>query len=181
MPRLFVAVELPDDAKRGLVALQTAIPTARWVQPEHMHLTLRFIGDVAQVASLIDRLREIQSAPFELQLREIGRFPSQSKRSPRVLWAGIKPQPALMAVQEAVELAVQSQGFPAEQRDYHPHITLARLKAEKPLWQVDAFLKQHTGFSVKPFAATRFVLVSSVLTPAGPQYSEEAVFNFEEG
>ncbi len=75
---------------------------------------------------------------------------------------------------------MQRQGFPAERRDYHPHITLARLKAEKPLRQVDAFLKQHAGFNVEPFTVPRFVLVRSILTPAGPQYSEEAVFNFEE-
>jgi 2'-5' RNA ligase len=83
MPRLFIAIDLPPTVKDALAALETPIPTARWVKPEAMHLTLRFIGaDVPdeQVQPIQSALAEIDSAPFKLVLRGVGRFPQGKKR-----------------------------------------------------------------------------------------------------
>ena len=171
--RLFVAIELPGDVKIALATLPTPIPTARWVKPEHMHLTLRFIGDVAenQTEEIKTALEGVDSIRFDLAVQGIGRFPPPKKKAPRVLWVGVVAQPILMALQARIEDALRSAGLVPEKKAFHPHITLARLKAQKPTQPVNNFLQQQAAFSTPPFLVTRFVLIESRLSSHGPTYT----------
>ncbi len=90
-----------------------------------------------------------------------------------MLWVGIQDQPALIKLQAAVVRALAEVGFPAEDRAFSPHITLARLKAGG---QVDDFLEKHKAFRVDSFPVSEFCLFSSVLTPQGPNYKREGSF-----
>lgn len=178
MPRLFVAIELPSDVKANLVALKTHIPTARWVKPEHMHLTLRFLDDVpdTRVESVKSALELVQSPSFNLKLQSVGRFPPQKKKTPRVLWVGIASQPMLKDLQKKIENELRIAGFPPDKKAFHPHITLARLKLQKPVKPVNDFMATQARFRVNPFEITHFALVRSVLSSQGPTYTNEAEF-----
>jgi len=177
--RLFVAIELSPQSKERLTALKTEIPGATWVKPSAMHLTLRFLGDQIDPIRLVPiqkALASIKAAPFPLTLRDTGRFPESAKKPARVLWIGLAGQPALTALQAAVEQAVIPLGFPAEERAFSPHITLARLKSESNSPELERFLEEQRGFRAEPFIVSEFFLVSSLLTPQGPIYHHEARF-----
>ena len=183
MPRLFVAIELPERVKDSLVALQTPLPGARWVGREQMHLTLRFIGaDVpeAQVTPIQDALAQVQAESFPMTVRDVGRFPP-GKRAAQVLWAGVATNPALGWLHRSIETALAGVGFAPEARDFHPHITLARLKNNRPVPEVSQFLADNATFATEPFLVDRFFLIRSTLTGQGPQYQHEAIYELTQG
>jgi 2'-5' RNA ligase len=183
MPRLFVAIDLPDPLKDRIAALKTDIPTARWVKPQAMHLTLRFIG--AEVpAEKVDPIREalagIEAQAFDVTLGGVGRFPPSRKKAPRVLWVGIQAAPALLTLHDAVERALEPVGFKPEKRPFNPHITLARLKTHKPTPQADAFLAEQADFVAGTFHVDRFILYQSELTPQGAIYTHLGVYRLQD-
>uniref|UniRef100_C6E7Z2 RNA 2',3'-cyclic phosphodiesterase n=1 Tax=Geobacter sp. (strain M21) TaxID=443144 RepID=C6E7Z2_GEOSM len=179
MPRLFVAIDLPEEIKASLSQLSCAVPGARWVDPSQIHLTLRFIGDVdPQTVSRIKKvLSVVQFAPFPLSVAGVGHFPPRG--FPRVLWVGVEPRPELMALQQRIESALQRAGVSPEERPFSPHITLARLK-ETPPAAVAALESSHRGLAYPPFPATQYVLYSSVLTPKGAIHRKEEIFRLSE-
>lgn len=182
MLRLFTAVDLPQEVKSRLVGLKSDIPTARWVEPRAMHLTLRFIGEVTveHMPAIKRALAQVEAARFSLSVDGVGRFPVNKSKAPRVLWAGIQPEPLLLDLQRAVEQALILAGCDLAREDYHPHLTLARLKALKPnpalARALDAFLAQHQALQLPPFPVTSFTLYSSVLSRQGSHYNREAVY-----
>jgi 2'-5' RNA ligase len=101
----------------------------RWVPPPNLHLTLRFLGPVRREAvEAIERKLAAELAalrPFELEARGLGGFPSLAE--PRVLWIGVREEPALVALQQAIEGWLAELGFPREERPYRPHITIGRV------------------------------------------------------
>lgn len=173
--RTFVAVELSARARDAVAAIQrqwkTSIPSARWVRPENLHLTLRFLGDVdAETAgALAETLRRVahQAAPFTYCLRGGGCFPS-SKRA-RVLWVGVEPVPdALRRLHAAVEGAVRGLGFEPERRGFQPHLTIARLKSpDRGVGDVVAAL---AGVEYGDTEVSELVLFESRLSPRGAAY-----------
>lgn len=182
MMRLFVAIDLPDRVKDQLGKLQTAsIAGARWVSREQMHLTLFFIGETEKNVAVQEALARVQTVPFEMTLAGVGRFPAGNKKPPRVLWAGVKAPAALGQLHGAVTAALSGSGFQPEDRPFSPHITLARLKAERPLREVDVFLQAQADFRTAPFLVDRFVLFSSTLTPQGARYTPQAVMALKTG
>ncbi len=179
MPRLFIAISLPDDLKMMLTHLRADIPGATWVKPPAMHLTLRFLGDqveAARVPTLKMALAGLRAAPFDLTLQGVGRFPPNTRKPARVLWVGLAAQPALHALYRSIEQAVVGLGFPPDDHDFSAHITLARLKSDRVVREVDDFLAAHQSFSAPPFAVSQFTLYASTLSPQGPTYTPEAVF-----
>ena len=179
MPRLFVAVELPPAVRADLGALRADIPGARWVKPEQMHLTLRFIGaDVPddRVKPIQDALATVTGAAFSLTVRGVGRFPPGDRKPPRVLWVGLDKAPALFALQRGVESALATAGFEPEDRPFSAHITLARVNARQPVPQADRWLRAHADFVAGPFAVDQFVLIQSTLTPQGSRYQTIGVY-----
>lgn len=174
--RLFIAIDLPDPIKARLSALQTSIPTARWVKPAHMHLTVRFLGDTERGEIARDALATVRAAPFTLQVAGVGQFPPGERKPARVLWAGVAPDAGLTALHRAVEWALVEAGFAPELRPFSPHLTLARLKLDRPHPAVAAFLTRHRGFEAEPFEVTQFTLYASDLRPGGPQYTAQGTY-----
>jgi RNA 2',3'-cyclic 3'-phosphodiesterase len=138
MTRTFLALELPEPIKntlrRRIERLAKAIPDVRWVDPESLHLTLVFLGDLndAQLASATAAASDAAGShpPFALRLAGLGTF--GSARSPRVVWVGLAGEKArLLALQAALADGLAARGFPREDRPFTPHLTLARIK--KPL------------------------------------------------
>ncbi|RMF80867.1 MAG: RNA 2',3'-cyclic phosphodiesterase [Nitrospirae bacterium] len=179
MVRLFVAIDLPEPVRERLAALCSGVPGARWVAPEQFHLTLRFIGEVAE-----DRFREIAAAlpaaagpPFSLALDGLGFFPPRGR--PRVLWAGVAASEPLLALRTRVESALAAVGVEREGRRFAPHVTLARLKGTSP-GRVGRFLEHHPLFRTDPFPVDRYLLYSSVLTRHGAHHRVEAAYPLTE-
>ena len=136
--RSFIAIPVPDE---GIQALQAVVHDfdpeigrhMRWVRPEGIHLTLKFMGNIP--AGMVDRvLADLPTvtakfSPFKVGISGFGAFPNL--RQPRVLWAGLDGDLAILAsMQLAVDDAVGNLGLPKEQRDFSPHLTLGRVRRE---------------------------------------------------
>jgi RNA 2',3'-cyclic 3'-phosphodiesterase len=177
MIRLFTALELPTSVRNRLEELQGGVPGARWTEPEDMHLTLRFIGEVDEdVAHDIDSvLSVLRAAPFEIALSGIGEF---GGKTPRMLWAGVSKSEPLISLVQKIENAFQRLGLEPETRKYTPHVTLARLR-DSPRAKVLDFIAHHNLFGTEPFKVTEFVLFSSHPSPHGHQYTPERKYPLE--
>ena len=181
MHRLFIAIEIPADIKERMLALKTQIPTARWLKSQQMHLTIRFIGEVSaqQTDEIISVLRDIASPGFDLSLNGAGRFPPQKKRGARILWLGVDADQQLADLHRKIESALEEIGFPPERKPFKPHITLARLKADRTPTQAVDFLQDNAAFNAGTFTVARFVLVKSTLSPQGAQYTNLAEYELK--
>ena len=176
MIRLFTALELPVTVRNRLEELQGGVPGARWIEPEDMHITLRFIGEVDEdVAHDIDSsLTAIRAAPFEISLAGIGEF---GGKTPRMLWAGVAKSEPLNTLVQKIENACQRLGLEPETRKYTPHVTLARLR-DPPRSKVLDFISHRNLFTTERFAMKEFVLFSSHPSPHGNQYIAERRYAF---
>ncbi|HBI16079.1 MAG TPA: RNA 2',3'-cyclic phosphodiesterase [Desulfobulbaceae bacterium] len=173
MPRLFVAIDFPRGIRERLGALCSGLPGARWVEPEQLHLTLRFIGEVdGGVLILVqDILGEVRAGAFSMRLEGIGFFPPRG--GPRVVWVGIRKNEQLRRLHDRIESVLVRAGLAPEDRKFAPHITLARLK-NTPAPRIGAYLAQHGLFSTEEFPVNEFLLYSSVLNSRGARhYIEE--------
>jgi RNA 2',3'-cyclic 3'-phosphodiesterase len=173
MPRLFVAIDLPDEVKDVLAPLAPELPEARWVPPEQLHLTLRFIGDVGPetFAAIETALSALSFRRFPLTLRGVGHFPPGKR--PRVLWVGMDQCDPLMQLQQELELALLDAGIAPDERRFSPHITVARLKETHPA-AVFGFETRHQDLACSTFEVDEVILYSSVLTKQGAIHNREA-------
>jgi RNA 2',3'-cyclic 3'-phosphodiesterase len=122
-------------------------------------------------------LADVTVQPFEIEIAGVGHF--ESRRLPTVLWAGVRPSPALKHLQAKVERAVQACGMLAESRKFMPHITLARL-GETDTIRVRNFLQRYSLFDAGGVPVTGFTLFSSHLGKGRPHYRGEVDYLFEE-
>ncbi|MFD2238696.1 RNA 2',3'-cyclic phosphodiesterase [Aureimonas populi] len=178
MPRLFTAIEIGRDAALSLSFLRGGLTSARWIDPENYHLTLRFIGDVeARVADeIVAALDRIERAPFDIALQGLGAFGS---KKPHSIYASVAPSPALERLQNEVDRAVRRVGLPADARKFVPHVTLARLRHPKAE-DVARYLTARGDFRTSPFPVARFVLFSSKDSVGGGPYVLEEAFALRE-
>lgn len=176
MPRLFTGLELPEHTVDRLSMLRAKLSGARWIDPELYHITLRFVGDVDEIAAraFASALSEIDFTPFELSFSGLGSF---GGNKPRALWVGIKPCEPLTRLQKAHERAARLAGLPPEPRNFMPHVTLARLKDTRPAHLAE-YLSYFGGFMAQPFQVERFVLFSSRSNQGGGPYLVEAAYPF---
>ncbi len=178
MPRLFSGIEIPHHLAGRLAGLRGGLEGARWVEPENYHITLRFIGDVDGAAAerFSEALDAINAAPFELILDGLGSF---GRGRPRALWAGVAPNAALEALARANEKAALAAGLERETRNFHPHVTLARMRGVKAA-AVAAYLSGNGAFLSPAFPVTRFVLYSARQSRGGGPYVVERAFDLEQ-
>lgn len=191
--RLFVAVDLPAEARAAIGAVQRRMVSRladrsdgeprrasrlKWVDAGQSHVTLVFLGEVEEVRapSLIAALETaVDLAPFEITLESIGVFPPRG--APRVLWVGVGAGTApLAALQREVVARAASLGFPVDDRSFLPHLTLARWRESRPADRERAARVAPAG----PIARARIdcaTLYRSRLTSAGPTYTPLARAN----
>lgn len=172
MPRLFVAVPLPEAVTRRLVALAGGVPGARWVADRNMHVTLRFIGDVdgIEAADIAATLAEVDGGTaFDLAIEGVDIF--GGRRDARILYAGVGPREPLKRLRDKIEAALQRQGLAAEERKFHPHVTLARLRGAPPD-RIGRFLEANGLLMSPPFPVGEFVLYDSIRGNDGAVYRE---------
>jgi 2'-5' RNA ligase len=175
MMRLFVAIPLPEDLCTELGGFAGGLDNTRWVDPENMHLTLRFLGELDghQSADLSAELAAIDAPAFDMELKGLGTFGSGKKV--QALWVGVEGPEPLYRLQTKVEQAAQRIGLAGERRKFKPHVTLARFKGP-PGKKLGDFLQRYGLFRSGPIYVDRFRLYSSQLTPKGPIYRTEAEF-----
>jgi 2'-5' RNA ligase len=176
MHRLFIAIDFPDDVNEALANLCFGIPGAKWVSKDQLHLTLRFIGDSDDrlFSDIAETLEDVNASQFSLTLKGVGYFPP--RRKPNVLWVGIEPCEELMHLRDAMEKILSELGIEPEERNYHPHLTLARLRPEAPLAKITGFLSANNLFTAQEVPITDFHLYSSELMPAGAVHTKESTY-----
>lgn len=171
--RVFVGLDLPHELKEILAKVKVEIEPlidGRWVTPENLHLTLKFIGQVEpEVMQIINnQLDEVKTAfkPFLVKTTSFGFFPHLKK--PRIFWLGLSNQ-RLAELAEAVEDSLLKIGIPKEKRGFQPHITLVRFK--RPVLVPSGFEQKLPKLDFN-FQVQEITLFKSTLTPRGAEYQK---------
>jgi len=176
--RTFVAVEI-NSAVRACAAelidqLGTASVDVKWVAPENIHLTLKFLGEVdsRQVHEVCRAVEQAADgvAPFELEVRGAGAFPNV--RRPRTVWLGAgQGVQELGVLAERVESELHRLGFRREGRRFHAHLTVGRVRRGGPgISQLAQLLEEYADFEIGRTPVSEVIVFSSTLDRAGPTY-----------
>ena len=184
--RSFIAIELPEEVKGELARLRGEMKGAehsfvKWVAPEGIHLTLKFLGNIPPktVDEITEAIKEASQAAssFRLDILGLGAFPNL--RQPRVLWVGIGGEiDRLSSLQQDIDSLLVPLGFAREERPFAPHLTLARIRQGASSSEIKSFsqlvtsVNFQTSYSVKVEAVS---LIRSQLTPRGAVYTCLAV------
>ena len=175
--RLFIAATLPLDVAESLDhvvrKVRPQLGAASWVHPDAQHVTFAFVGEqpesaIATISSaLAPRLALV--AALEARLEGAGFFPSRSR--PRVAWCSITPRDPLMAIATVVRERLAVAGIPFDEKPFHPHLTLARLKVPWSLESVAAFESAIGAFDSPLFHIGHVLLYGSRLSPQGATHT----------
>jgi RNA 2',3'-cyclic 3'-phosphodiesterase len=181
--RLFIAIEIPGEIGNALAAflkeLQKTAPKAKWVRPENLHLTLKFLGetDEAMLGQIEGSLKTIRSPePVVLEFRGLGLFPNEKR--PRVFWLGMEASANLWRLASDIDRSVQQLGFPLEQRPFTPHLTLARFNPPGLPPNLGSAVKQYAAHGFGSSTAHRFHLIQSELKATRAEYTTLVSFPF---
>ncbi len=177
MIRSFLAIELPKPILRKIEEVQAELRSAhadvRWVSPEKIHLTLKFFGNIeeSRIDSIFKSIEEpVRSTPpFSLKVRGVGAFPSM--KSPRVIWLGLINGQSLTSLQRQIETELEKIGFQPEDRPFHPHLTLGRMKSSRGKDELGRRMEKHKEEEFGDFHVERVILFKSDLKPSGPIYT----------
>jgi len=178
MIRTFVALDLPMTVRQSLGGLIEAFrksgAAVAWVKGERIHLTLKFLGNVApeRIDGIKDALGKAAASvsPFRLQPGGCGAFPSLKQM--RVVWVGMKGDlEGLSTLRSRVEAALASLGFEPEGRRFRPHLTLGRVKGPRGNRELTEILLANLAFETEAFDVSDLVLYKSDLKPDGAHYT----------
>jgi 2'-5' RNA ligase len=197
--RIFIGIDLDFDLRarieRFIEGIQGFAPDARWIHPESLHITLKFIGEQPpeRVKAIAEKLQAIEAKPFDIRLAESGFFPTA--KAPRVFWIGVHAGPQLATLAKNIDEAVAQLGVPPEERKYNPHLTLARgglgTNSGSPKWRKGdgpnsifaSLQKRLAGMSALDFSqmtVREFILYQSQLSPRGSKYTKLQSFLLDE-
>lgn len=175
--RLFIGIALSPACREAIASAVSPLRIRRirvsWTPEPNLHLTLKFLGEtpperVEEIARLLERAGEA-IPPFDLVVEGAGVFPSL--RAPRVLWAGVRePLELVGKLQENMENALSGAGFPREERPFHPHITVGRVKGGLPPGWGEEYARFLSGRRFGAVGVSSFQLYESRLSPAGATY-----------
>ncbi len=181
--RTFLGIPLVPAARDALAEVQSHLrgtnADVRWEPAVKIHLTMRFLGDATE--DLLARLSPAiaaaaqKIAEADLVIEGLGAFPSD--REPRIVWAGAHAAPWLIHLAADIETCCIAAGLPREERPFHPHLTLGRVKGSRNAARLTEALKTVT-FEPIPQRSTELLLFQSVLAPGGSVYSPYQRFSF---
>ena len=176
--RAFIAAELPENIISDLRLLAKDISDlgvkARWVRPENIHITLKFLGDIhpAVIENAESALRETvgEYSPIKLKAKGMGVFPGVKR--PRVIWAGLSEQTGkLIAMQKTLEEKLELSGFSRDTRAFKAHLTIGRIKGGSDPNRIINAIKGSSSFVTVTFNIDRITLFKSELKPTGAVYT----------
>jgi RNA 2',3'-cyclic 3'-phosphodiesterase len=181
--RLFVALDVPEDTRRALSTLVSSFSAicrgARWVRPEGIHITLKFIGHVAD-ETLPEIQEQLARVPpgrtIEICFRNFGFFPNEKR--PRVFYVGIEAGADLGALAQEIENRLEPLGIAKERRAFQPHLTLARFKTSEGLQELRKRVAALPAQDFGSGAAEEFHLYQSVLQSGGAVYTKLSTYRF---
>jgi RNA 2',3'-cyclic 3'-phosphodiesterase len=194
--RLFIALDIDDAIRTRLSRFVEGVtgfaPDARWVKPESLHVTLKFIGE--QSDSAVDQIKEtlsrVESRRSEIHFRSYGFFPTA--KSARVFWIGMEADPQLATLAAIIDDKMASLGIPKEDRAFSPHLTLARAgggsgsprrnKTDRSNRVFQHLQEKLEALSTPEFGtmmARAFFLYQSQLSPKGSKYTKLASFDLK--
>jgi 2'-5' RNA ligase len=180
--RSFVAIEFPSTIQDAIIWQTTILrknypnPVIRWVKPENIHLTLKFLGDLAKsdldvlARSLTDEAKRVE--PFSISFTNLGIFPNSKK--PRIIWIGVNSPAILMEFQSKIESLTSRHGIHIEQRPFSPHITLGRISERNSLLNIDNLILDISSIKVSTIDnvnISSIKIFKSDLKPDGPIYT----------
>ena len=176
--RLFVALDLPPDARTRLRRLGSGMPGARWLDPATYHLTLRFLGEMPghRAEELDGALAVLRGRRFTLQLSGVG--VAEKAGRAQALWAGVERNPQLEHLRNKVETAVTRVGFEPERRRFMPHVSVARLDNPPP-GKLAEWVQANNLLRVDPIEIGHFTLFSSQLGKDGAVYTPEVEYGLD--
>ncbi len=177
--RAFVAIDLPKSVRSALQAAQETLNSCglrvRWVRPQGMHLTLKFLGNIK--AGLTDDIVHAMAlaakgrAGLALTAKGIGVFPHV--RRPRIIWAGLSGRlEVLKSMAETLDAHLASLGFPRETRAFKAHLTLGRVKGKIVADRLQAAIDKLETFESEGFEVSQIILFKSELRPSGAVYTK---------
>jgi 2'-5' RNA ligase len=190
--RIFVALDIDGAIRQRIQRFMEGVsgfaPEARWVRPESLHVTLKFIGEkpIEIVEEIKHVLVSIRAEPLEMTLRGYGFFPTAN--APRVFWLGIETGPQLAALAKAIDEGTFALGIPREEHVFSPHLTLARGgRSGAPRWRKEDgpnqnFQRLQEKLSALPtaefgtIASHEFFLYQSQLSRGGSRYTKLASY-----
>lgn len=178
--RTFIAIELPESVKSSLSELQRELKACRadirWVKPDNIHLTLKFLGDTDEktVNKIVEAVKGACGgfSRFTVVIKGVGVFPDM--RVPKVLWVGAAENDSLSGLQKAVEEALAKLGFPSEKRRFRPHLTLGRFKSSFGKEGLYDKMEKLKDVSAGAIEVSSIYLIKSELTSSGAEYTQIA-------
>lgn len=176
--RTFIGIGLPAECRaslaRALSPLKEGGPGIAWTPERNLHLTMKFLGEVAPArigelaGAMTEAAREVP--PFEFAVEGAGAFPSL--RAPRVLWVGVRdPLELVRKLHQNMENALSAAGFPREERAFHPHVTVGRVRRGPPPGWDATYAGILSGKRFGVVRARSYQLYESRLSPGGSFYT----------
>lgn len=176
--RLFVAIDIPPKIKQKIAILQNELkstePTATWVKPENMHLSLAFLGesDYNQIPDIIESLDKIKDDSFKIVLSNLDGFPNLAY--PHTLWIGVEENLGLFYLQQKIAQHLKKLKLRLDEKKFIPHLTIARLSSRKSIKKL--IPKDGVG----KFKAKEFILYESELLAEGPKHTPIKNFHLQD-
>jgi 2'-5' RNA ligase len=181
--RLFTGISLPAEVSDRLEAVTRDLQRGirmNWSPAENLHITLKFIGSWpdARLDDLQRALEAIQPVPaFRARVSQLGYFPNPHR--PHSLFAGVQAGPELAALATAIDHATEALGIKTEERGYHPHVTLARIKDQSQVRELRGRVAEIVGLEFGEFEVRAFHLYESRTGPRGSVYTKLATYDLE--
>ena len=177
--RSFIAIEVPRGLKSRLEEVQRELrrteADVKWVRPEAIHLTLKFLGSIRQedVGKISGAVAPVIAGwtPFEIRIQGMGGFPNL--RNPRVVWVGVdRGKESLVSLQQEIERKMAELSFPPENRSFSPHLTLGRVRSSRGRAHLTQAVESRKGLELGIFQGREVILFRSELKPSGAVYTK---------
>jgi 2'-5' RNA ligase len=179
--RCFIAIDIDEKIRKAIANVQKQLDgkvdikkgDVKWVEPENIHLTLKFLGEIKdeQAAEVCDITKQVAEAyqNFTIDIESVGSF---GGRSAKVVWVGVtKGAEELLILQKDLENQLSQAGYPPEEREFSAHLTVCRVKNLKAGFKLAEVVGQFAKLKLGSVAANAIHVYQSQLTPAGPVYN----------
>ena len=180
--RTFIAIKFPPDILTKIdqitsfLTQQTSQAHLKWVKPDNLHLTIKFIGEIHN--DTLNSIKEIisetlkRSTTFDISIKGLGMFPNQNQ--PRVVWLGILNSQPLSEIHSMLDQALQAVNILSSSQKYSPHLTIARIHRQatpEDARKIGQILANYQVHSLGTFTIDKIHLYRSDLRPEGPLYT----------